>query len=139
VSDLVGTPAQVAEALETSYDSVLYLKEECRLPFVMINRQSWVVPWFALKEWLASEVAKNGFHATSPVEEAVVGTGQAPDPRGEVAGVATYSVAAAAALLGMSKATLYRAIKRGDISAIRFGRAIQIPRYAIDYLLEGAR
>jgi len=59
MSALVGTPAQVAEELETSYDSVLYLKEQCGLPFVMINRQSWVVPWAALHEWLATEVAKN--------------------------------------------------------------------------------
>lgn len=48
---------------------------------------------------------------------------------------ATYSVPTAAALLGMSKATLYRAVNRGDIIAIRFGRAVQIPRHVIDRLL----
>lgn len=48
---------------------------------------------------------------------------------------ATYSVPIAAALLGVSKATLYRAIERGDIIAIRFGRAVQIPRHAVDTLL----
>lgn len=47
----------------------------------------------------------------------------------------TYSVEAAAALLGMSKDTLYRAINRGDIIAIRFGRAVQIPTHVIDRLL----
>ena len=59
MSDLVGTPEQVAEALETSRDSVLWLKRECGLPFVMVNRSMWVVPWFALNEWLATEVARN--------------------------------------------------------------------------------
>lgn len=48
---------------------------------------------------------------------------------------ATYPVAVAAALLGMSKATLYRAIERGDLPAIRFGRAVQIPAHVIDRLL----
>jgi excisionase family DNA binding protein len=48
---------------------------------------------------------------------------------------ATYSVPAAAALLGMSKATLYRAINRGDIIAIRFGRAVQIPAHVVERLL----
>ena len=48
---------------------------------------------------------------------------------------ATYSVAAAAALLGMSKATVYRAIDRGELTAIRFGRAVQIPAHVVDRLL----
>lgn len=48
---------------------------------------------------------------------------------------ATYSVPAAAALLGMSKATIYRAIGRGDLPAIRFGRAVQIPAHVVDRLL----
>jgi excisionase family DNA binding protein len=48
---------------------------------------------------------------------------------------ATISVAEAAALLGMSRATLYRAIDRGDIVAIRYGRAVQIPRHVVDDLL----
>lgn len=48
---------------------------------------------------------------------------------------ATYSVPAAAALLGMSKATIYRAIGRGELPAIRFGRAVQIPAHVVDRLL----
>jgi len=59
MSALVGTPAQVAEELETSEDSVLYLKQHCGLPHVYINRQQWRVPWAALTEWLGTEVAKN--------------------------------------------------------------------------------
>jgi hypothetical protein len=70
MSALVGTPTQVAEELETSYDSILYLKENCGLPYVMINRQSWVVPWFALQEWLATEVAKNALAGLHNVAEA---------------------------------------------------------------------
>jgi excisionase family DNA binding protein len=35
----------------------------------------------------------------------------------------------------MSKATLYRAIDRGDLPAIRFGRAVQIPAHVVDRLI----
>lgn len=59
MSALVGTPAQVAEALETSEDSVLWLKQNGGLPFVYVNRQSWRVPWAALNDWLATESARN--------------------------------------------------------------------------------
>lgn len=59
MSTLVGTPSQVAEALETSEDSVIYLKERCGLPFVMVNRKQWRVPWRALDEWLASQAGQN--------------------------------------------------------------------------------
>lgn len=48
---------------------------------------------------------------------------------------ATVSVAQAAALLGLSKDTVYRAINRGDLAAIKFGRAVQIPRHVIDRLI----
>lgn len=48
---------------------------------------------------------------------------------------ATYSVPAAAALLGISKFTLYRAINRGDIIAIKIGRCTQVPAHVVDRLL----
>lgn len=48
---------------------------------------------------------------------------------------ATYSVTQAAALTGLSRATLYRAIDRGDLPAIVFGKAVQIPAHVIDRLL----
>jgi excisionase family DNA binding protein len=48
---------------------------------------------------------------------------------------ATYSVPAAAALLGVSKFTLYRAVNRGDIIAIKIGRCTQIPAHVVDRLL----
>lgn len=59
MSAVVGTILQVAEALETSDDSVRWLKKNAGLPHVYINRKEWVVPWAALHEWLATEVAKN--------------------------------------------------------------------------------
>lgn len=59
MSTMVGTILQVAEALETSDDSVRWLKKNAGLPHVYINRKEWVVPWKALDEWLASEAAKN--------------------------------------------------------------------------------
>jgi hypothetical protein len=48
----------VAEALETSDESVLWLKEHCGLPYVMINRTQWRVPWKALNDWLLNEAAR---------------------------------------------------------------------------------
>lgn len=59
MSVLVGTPVQVAEALETSEDSVLWLKQNAGLPHVYVNKQSWRVPWAALNDWLATEAARN--------------------------------------------------------------------------------
>ena len=59
MSELVGTPEQVADALEVSPESVRYLKENAGLPHVYVNRSMWRVPWFALNEWLASEAARN--------------------------------------------------------------------------------
>lgn len=48
---------------------------------------------------------------------------------------ATMSVPDAAALLGISRSTLYRAIGRGEITAIRIGRCTQIPRHVVDRLI----
>ncbi len=59
MSELVGTIFQVADALETSDTCVRWLKQNAGLPHVYINRKEWVVPWFALNDWLATEVAKN--------------------------------------------------------------------------------
>lgn len=67
MSTIVGTILQVAEALETSDDSVRWLKKNAGLPHVYINRKEWVVPWAALNEWLGTEVAKN---ALSQLERA---------------------------------------------------------------------
>lgn len=47
----------------------------------------------------------------------------------------TVSVAEAATLLGVSQSSLYRAVKNGQIIAIRLGHISRIPRHAIDRLL----
>lgn len=59
MSHLVGTPEQVAEALETSTKSILWLKQERGLPHAYVNRKEWVVPWRALDNWLDTEVGRN--------------------------------------------------------------------------------
>lgn len=48
---------------------------------------------------------------------------------------ATMSVPAAAALLGVGQSTLYAAIQRGEIIAIRIGRTVQVPRHVVERLL----
>lgn len=58
MSDLVGTPAQVAQALECGEKSVHWLKANAGLPHVYINRKSWVVPWRALDDWLDSQTGR---------------------------------------------------------------------------------
>lgn len=44
-----------------------------------------------------------------------------------------------AEMLGVSLDSVIRAISRGDIKAIRFGRRLLIPRSEIERLLEGAK
>ena len=52
---------------------------------------------------------------------------------------ATYTVDAAAALLGVHRLTLYTAIKRGDtpFPVVKVGSRLLIPRAAFDRLLAG--
>jgi excisionase family DNA binding protein len=50
------------------------------------------------------------------------GQGAAPEPR------LTYSVREAAAILGVGAPTLYRAIEREEVPAIRIGRCRVIPK-----------
>ncbi len=52
------------------------------------------------------------------------------------------SVAEAAAILGLSRVTTYRAVRRGDLPSFRIGGRILIPRRAVAELLrtgEGPR
>jgi hypothetical protein len=61
MSDLVGTPAQVARKLEITEKALRELKGSGRgFPFVKISEQRWVVPWAALDRWLAEEAARAG-------------------------------------------------------------------------------
>ena len=50
----------------------------------------------------------------------------------------TMTVEAAAVVLGISRATAYDAVSRGEIPCIRIGRRILIPKVALERLLDGA-
>ncbi len=50
----------------------------------------------------------------------------------------TMTVEEAAVVLGISRATAYDAVSRGEIPCIRIGRRILIPKVALERLLEGA-
>jgi excisionase family DNA binding protein len=52
-----------------------------------------------------------------------------------MAATRTYSVAEAAELFGVSTWTINRAIKRGELNALRFGRVTRIPRIEVERLL----
>lgn len=49
----------------------------------------------------------------------------------------TMTVEEAAKALGISRATAYEAVSRGEIPAIRIGRRILIPKVALEKLLGG--
>jgi excisionase family DNA binding protein len=49
----------------------------------------------------------------------------------------TESVERVAALLGIGRATAYRAVHRGEIPSIRVGRRYLVPREALRRLLRG--
>ena len=50
----------------------------------------------------------------------------------------TMTVEEAAVVLGISRATAYSAVSRGEIPCIRIGRRILIPKVALERLLDGA-
>ena len=50
----------------------------------------------------------------------------------------TMTVEEAATALGISRATAYEAVSRGEIPAIRIGRRILIPKVALAKLLDGS-
>lgn len=49
-----------------------------------------------------------------------------------------YSVEYAGRLLGLSRATAYAMCKSGAIPTLRFGRAVRVPRVALERMLEAA-
>jgi excisionase family DNA binding protein len=49
----------------------------------------------------------------------------------------TLTVPEAAKLLRISRGAAYESVRTGSIPAIRFGRTIRIPRYALERLLAG--
>jgi excisionase family DNA binding protein len=50
-------------------------------------------------------------------------------------GPLTYTVAEAAELFGVSRDSIYKAIREGKFKALRFGRRTVIPRIEVDQLL----
>jgi excisionase family DNA binding protein len=44
----------------------------------------------------------------------------------------TYTVAEAAALLGVPRSTLYEAIGRGEVAHVRISRRIVVPKWWVD-------
>ena len=52
--------------------------------------------------------------------------------------VLVFSVEQAAACLGISRAFAYQLVARGELAALRLGRRIVVPRFAIDELLAQA-
>jgi excisionase family DNA binding protein len=53
----------------------------------------------------------------------------------QTANRATYTVAEAAGILGISRTTAYECIQRGEIPARRFGRRVVVLRHELDRLL----
>jgi excisionase family DNA binding protein len=51
----------------------------------------------------------------------------------------TLTVEEAAAALGISRASAYEAVRRGDVPSIRIGRRILVPRRALDQMLDVTR
>ena len=64
----------------------------------------------------------------TPIASSTGGTVVAPAP--------TMSVAEASCALGLSKNATYRAIARGEIPSLRFGRRIVVPRVRLRRLLD---
>ena len=48
---------------------------------------------------------------------------------------ATIDVEVVARILGISRATAYKAVERGEIPSVRFGGRIVVPRAALERLL----
>ena len=58
--------------------------------------------------------------------------------RNEAADCLTESVERAAQRIGISRATLYAAIKEGGIKVVRFGRSVRIPKAEVERIVRGA-
>ncbi len=69
-----------------------------------------------------------------PVERPSVGTVIEERPPQRL----TMTVEEAAVVLGISRATPYDAVSRGEIPSIRIGRRILIPKVALERMLDGA-
>jgi excisionase family DNA binding protein len=50
---------------------------------------------------------------------------------------ATIPVPRAAALLGISRGSAYKAVRAGEIPAVKIGKRLLVPRRALERLLDG--
>jgi excisionase family DNA binding protein len=58
--------------------------------------------------------------------------------QGRLAEVRFLTVAEVAALMRVSKMTVYRLVHSGELSAVRVGRSLRVPEHAVDAYLKGA-
>lgn len=57
---------------------------------------------------------------------------------GDLSGVRFLTVAEVAALMRVSKMSVYRLIHGGELEAVRFGRSFRVPERAVHAYLRGA-
>ena len=57
---------------------------------------------------------------------------------GSMSGVKFFTVAEVAALMRVSKMSVYRLIHAGDLEAVRFGRSFRVPESAVTSYLRDA-
>lgn len=62
----------------------------------------------------------------------------APEPEIHLAHVQFLTVAEVAAMMRVSKMTVYRLVHGGELPAARVGRSFRVPRQAVDEYLRGA-
>ncbi len=60
------------------------------------------------------------------------------DGQGGLAELRFLTVAEVAALMRVSKMTVYRLVHSGDLTAVRVGRSFRVPEHAVDSYLKGA-
>jgi excisionase family DNA binding protein len=53
-------------------------------------------------------------------------------------GMAFYTVAEVAAMMRVSKMSVYRLVHSGELESVRFGRSFRLPRAAVDSYLHGS-
>ena len=61
-----------------------------------------------------------------------------PHTEGRLAEVRFLTVAEVAALMRVSKMTVYRLVHSGEVTAVRVGRSFRVPEHAVHAYLRGA-
>jgi excisionase family DNA binding protein len=61
-----------------------------------------------------------------------------PSTEGSFSEVRFLTVAEVAALMRVSKMTVYRLVHSGDLTAVRVGRSFRVPEHAVHQYLKGA-